>query len=166
MINVGVTGALGKMGSEVVKTVINNNEQKGEMTLVMAVDKFRTGENVFGDVVIESDLDRALEANKPDVVVDFTLPSAVFENTKKYLKAKVKPVIGTTGLTAAQIEELKELSKENNTGCIIAPNFAVGAVLMMMFSKMAAKYFNNAEIIELHHNQKKMLHQVLQLKQL
>ena len=47
MINVGVTGALGKMGSEVVKTVINNNEQKGEMTLVMAVDKFRTGENVF-----------------------------------------------------------------------------------------------------------------------
>ena len=111
MINVGVTGALGKMGSEVVKTVINNNEQKGEMTLVMAVDKFRTGENVFGDVVIESDLDRALEANKPDVVVDFTLPSAVFENTKKYLKAKVKPVIGTTGLTAAQIEELKRIIK-------------------------------------------------------
>ncbi len=58
------------------------------MTLVMAVDKFRTGENVFGDVVIESDLDRALEANKPDVVVDFTLPSAVLKNTKKYLKAK------------------------------------------------------------------------------
>ena len=56
------------------------------MTLVMAVDKFRTGENVFGDVVIESDLDRALEANKPDVVVDFTQPSAVFENTKKYFK--------------------------------------------------------------------------------
>ncbi len=155
MIKTGVTGAAGKMGSEVIKTIINNFETKNEMKLVMAVDKFKTGENVFDDVVIESDLDKALEANKPDVVVDFTQPSVVFENTKKYLNAKVKPVIGTTGLAAAQIEELKELSKANNTGCIIAPNFAVGAVLMMMFSKMAAKYFNNAEIIEMHHNQKK-----------
>lgn len=155
MIKTGVTGAAGKMGSEVIKTIISNFETKNEMKLVMAVDKFKTGENVFDDVIIESDLDKALEANKPDVVVDFTQPSVVFENTKKYLNAKVKPVIGTTGLTAAQIEELKELSKASNTGCIIAPNFAVGAVLMMMFSKMAAKYFNNAEIIEMHHNQKK-----------
>jgi len=155
MINVGVTGALGKMGSEVIKTIIANKEQKGEMTLVMAVDKFNEGKNVFESVVVEGDLEKALEINKPDVVVDFTQPSCVFENTKKYLNAKVKPVIGTTGLTAEQIEELKALSKANNTGCIIAPNFAVGAVLMMMFSKMAAKYFNNAEIIELHHNQKK-----------
>jgi len=122
VIKTGVTGAAGKMGSEVIKTVINNFETKNEMKLVMAVDKFKTGENVFDDVVIESDLDKALEANKPDVVVDFTQPSVVFENTKKYLNAKVKPVIGTTGLTAAQIEELKELSKANNTGCIIAPN--------------------------------------------
>ena len=64
-------------------------------------------------------------------------------------------MIGTTGLSAEQIKELKKLSKENNTGCFIAPNFTTGAVLMMMFSKMAAKYFDNAEIIELHHNQKK-----------
>ena len=155
MIKVGVVGALGKMGSEVIKTVINNNETKNEMTLVMAVDKFRTGENVYGDVIIESDIEKAIEANKPDVVVDFTQPTTVFENTKKYLNAKVKPVIGTTGLSMEQIEELKKLANDNNTGCIIAPNFAVGPVLMMMFSKMAAKYFDNAEIIELHHNQKK-----------
>lgn len=155
MIKTGVTGALGKMGTEVIKTIINNNETKGELTLVMAVDKFKTGENVYGGVVIESDLEKALEANKPDVVVDFTQPSVVFENAKKYLNAKVKPVIGTTGLTSSQIEELKELSKTNNTGCFIAPNFTIGAVLMMMFSKMAAKYFDNAEIIEFHHNQKK-----------
>jgi len=150
VIKTGVTGAAGKMGSEVIKTVINNFETKNEMKLVMAVDKFKTGENVFDDVVIESDLDKALEANKPDVVVDFTQPSVVFENTKKYLNAKVKPVIGTTGLTAAQIEELKELSKANNTGCIIAPNFAVGAVLMMVVSKMAAKNFYYAKINEMH----------------
>lgn len=151
MIKVGVTGALGKMGQEVVKTVINNEN----MTLVMAVDKINTGENVWGDVVIESDIEKAIEANKPDVVVDFTQPALVFENTKKYINAGTKSVIGTTGLSAVQIEELRKLSKEKNTGCIIAPNFAVGAVLMMMFSKMTAKYFNNAEIIELHHNQKK-----------
>ncbi len=155
MIKAGVTGALGKMGTEVVKTIINNSETKGEMSLVMAVDKFKTGENIYNDVVIESDLDKALEANKPDVVIDFTQPSCVFENAKKYLNAKVKPVIGTTGLNAEQIEELRKLSKLNNTGCFIAPNFTIGAVLMMMFSKTAAKYFNNAEIIEFHHNQKK-----------
>ena len=71
------------------------------------------------------------------------------------MNEKVKSVIGTTGLSETQINELKELSKENNTGCLIAPNFSTGAVLMMMFAKQAAKYFNNAEIIELHHNQKK-----------
>ncbi len=155
MIKIGVTGALGKMGSEVIKTVIENSETKGEMTLVMAVDKFETGKNVYGDVVIESDLKKALEATKPDVVVDFTQPSVVFENAKIYLNAKVKPVIGTTGLSIEQIRELEELSKKNNTGCFIAPNFTTGAVLMMMFSKMAAKYFDNAEIIEFHHNRKK-----------
>lgn len=112
MIKVGVTGALGKMGTEVIKAVIDNSEKKGEMSLVMAVDKFRTGENVYGDVVIESDLVKAIEASKPDIVVDFTQPSVVFENAKIYLNAKVKPVIGTTGLSTEQIGELKELSKK------------------------------------------------------
>lgn len=151
MIKVGVSGALGRMGKEVVKTVINDPE----MELVCAIDKFETGQNVHGTVVIESDIQKSIELNKPDVVVDFTEPSVVFENAKIYLQNKVMPVIGTTGLKDEQIEELKKLSKENNTGCLIAPNFAIGAVLMMMFAKTAAKYFNNAEIIELHHNQKK-----------
>ena len=151
MIKVGVTGALGRMGKEVVKTVIANPE----MQLVCAIDKFETGSNVYGNVAIESDIVKSIELNKPDVIVDFTDPASVFQNTKTYLENKVKPVIGTTGLSKEQIEELKKLSKENNTGCLIAPNFAIGAVLMMMFAKTAAKYFNNAEIIELHHNRKK-----------
>lgn len=155
MIKVAVVGAKGKMGTEVVKTVINNSETKKEMVLVCAVDKFGVGENVWENVVIEGDIKKALEISKPDVVVDFTQPSMVFENTKTYLELGIKPVIGTTGLNGAQIEELKKLSKEKNAGCFIAPNFTIGAVLMMMFSKMAAKYFNNAEIIEMHHNQKK-----------
>lgn len=155
MIKVGVTGAAGKMGSEIVKTVINNYETKKELALVMAVDIIKTGQNVYENVTMEGDLEKALEVNRPDVAVDFTQPKFVFENAKKYLNAKVKPVIGTTGLTMDQIEELRELSKQNNTGCFIAPNFTIGAVLMMMFAKTASKYFNNAEIIELHHNQKK-----------
>ena len=155
MIKIAVVGARGKMGSEVIKTVAKNNETKGEMVLAAAVDKFGVGENVWGNVTIEGDIEKALEAARPDVVVDFTQPDLVFENTKKYINLGVKSVIGTTGLKGEQVEELRKLSKEKNTGCIIAPNFAVGAVLMMMFSKMAAKYFDNAEIIELHHNQKK-----------
>ena len=79
----------------------------------------------------------------------------VFENINLYQKYKVKAVIGTTGLTNEQIEQIKKMSKENNTGIIIAPNFSIGAILMMKFAAMASKYFSNAEIIEYHHNQKK-----------
>ena len=96
-----------------------------------------------------------MKTKKPDVVIDFTQPNGIFEHVSTYIKNRVKSVIGTTGLKEEQIAELKKLSKENNTGCLIAPNFSTGAVLLMMFSKQAAKYFKNAEIIELHHNQKK-----------
>ena len=150
-IKVGVTGAMGRMGKEVVKTVLADPE----MELVLAIDKFGVGEKVTDNVIIEDDIEKAIQTHKPDVIVDFTQPSVIFENAKKYLNNGVIPVIGTTGLKDDQIKELKELSKKNNTSCLIAPNFAIGAVLMMMFSKTAAKYFNNAEIIELHHNQKK-----------
>ena len=88
-------------------------------------------------------------------MVDFTQPKSIFENAKYCLNNNIKIVIGTTGLKDKEIEELKQLSKEKNTGCLIAPNFSTGAVLMMMFAKQASKYFDNAEIIELHHNQKK-----------
>ena len=90
-----------------------------------------------------------------DVLVDFTQPKSIFENAKYCLNNGIKIVIGTTGLKDEEIEFLKKLSQEKNTGCLIAPNFSTGAVLMMMFARQAAKYFDNAEIIELHHNQKK-----------
>ena len=151
MIKVGVVGALGKMGKEVVKAVL----EAEDTTLVMAVDVVGEGTVIANDVKIESDLKQAIQTKKPDVVIDFTQPSTIFEHVCLYINEKVKSVIGTTGLSEEQINKLKELSKENNTGCLIAPNFSTGAVLMMMFAKKAAKYFNNAEIIELHHNQKK-----------
>ena len=88
-------------------------------------------------------------------MVDFTQPKSIYENALYCLNNDIKIVIGTTGLSDEQISNLKELSDKNNVGCLIAPNFSTGAVLMMMFAAQAAKYFDNAEIIELHHNQKK-----------
>jgi 4-hydroxy-tetrahydrodipicolinate reductase len=157
MIKVGVVGALGKMGKEVVKAVINDNE----CSLVAAIDIFEEGKDV-GEIILGKEIGVKISTNtesfktsQPDVVVDFTQPSAIFENAKKYIEAGISPVIGTTGLKSEQIQELENLSKEKNVSCLIAPNFSTGAVLMMKFAKEAAKYFNNAEIIELHHNQKK-----------
>jgi len=151
MIKVGVCGACGKMGKEVVKTVLEDKN----LELVCAVDIAYVGENITENVKVVSDLKSAIEAGKPDVMVDFTQPDSIFENAKICINSGVRPVIGTTGLSDGQIAELKKLSETRGVSCLIAPNFTTGAVLMMMFAQTAAKYFDNAEIIELHHNQKK-----------
>lgn len=151
MIRIGVIGARGKMGAEVIKAVIAADD----MQLVSAIDKFDIGQNIYENVYTEGDLQKSIQVTKPDVVVDFTQPSCVYENAKICLNNGVRPVIGTTGLSNEQIEELKNLSKEKNIGCLIAPNFSTGAILMMKFAAEASKYFDNAEIIEFHHNQKK-----------
>lgn len=158
MIKVAVSGALGKMGKEVIKAVTNDEQT----VLVSAIDKFEAGSDI-GEIVlhkengvlISDDAEKDFTKSNPDVVVDFTQPSAVFENAKRYINLGIASVIGTTGLKDEQIAELSALSKEKNVACLIAPNFSTGAVLMMKFAKEAAKYFDNAEIIELHHNQKK-----------
>lgn|SRR5574344_231005 len=151
MIKVLVNGALGKMGSEVINAV-NNCE---DMELISVVDCANIGVEISKNIHIEGNLKDAIKAKTPDVVVDFTQPDVVFENAKICLENNTRPVIGTTGLQDEQIEEIKKLATEKNLGCLIAPNFSTGAVLMMMFAKHAAKYFDNAEIIEFHHNQKK-----------
>lgn len=143
MIKVAVCGANGRMGKEVCLAVTNNPL----MELIAKIDI--TGEDVYNSI------EQAHKNCPIDVLIDFTQPKSIFENAKYCLNNNIKIVIGTTGLSDSQIKELKDLSKNNNTGCLIAPNFSTGAVLMMMFAKMAAKYFDNAEIIELHHNQKK-----------
>ena len=143
MIKIAVCGALGKMGKEVVDAVTNADD----MELTAQIDLM--GENTYKTI------EEAYKAKPFDIVIDFTQPKSIFENAKYCLNNGIKIVIGTTGLSDEQIAELKILSKEKNTGCLIAPNFSTGAVLMMMFARQAAKYFDNAEIIELHHNQKK-----------
>lgn len=158
MIKVAVAGALGKMGREVINTIQNCEDT----VLVAAIDICNQGKDIgeilFGEkngISITNNTEEILKSSQADVIVDFTQPSAIFENAKKYLNTGVSSVIGTTGLKPEQIEELQNLSKIKNVSCLIAPNFSTGAVLMMKFAKEAAKYFENAEIIELHHNLKK-----------
>ena len=143
MIKVAVCGALGKMGQEVVQAVTECPETE----LVAKID--------IASTAMYHHIEDAARVTDIDVLVDFTQPKSIFENAKYCLNNGIKIVIGTTGLKDEEIEYLKKLSQEKNTGCLIAPNFSTGAVLMMMFAKQAAKYFDNAEIIELHHNQKK-----------
>ena len=142
MINVAVCGANGKMGQEVIKAV----EAGDNMTLVAKID-IKDGE--FATIK------DAKNSVKIDVLVDFTQPKSIYENALYCLNNGVNIVIGTTGLSDEEIDELKNLAQKTGLGCLIAPNFSTGAVLMMKFAQMASKYFDNAEIIELHHNQKK-----------
>ena len=156
-IRVAVVGAAGRMGQEVLKA-LNQNEG---FDIVLAVDKDADGKNcrdLVGpkgpDVVIESKLGAALERVETDVLVDFTHHSAATQHAISAFKRKVSPVIGTTGMGDNELRELALVSQENGTPGIYAPNFAIGAVLMMRFAQMAAKWMPDAEIIEMHHDKK------------
>jgi len=157
-IRVGVCGAAGRMGKEVVKTIL----AEPGLQLVMAVDKAHVGEDtslIAGraeacGVLLEDNLEQAIQSKQPQVVVDFTAPAVVFENALTVLKAGVRSVIGTTGLSPQQIAQLESQAVKSDSAVLVAPNFAIGAVLLMKFSQEASRYFDHAEIIELHHNQK------------
>ena len=136
MIKVGVLGARGRMGSEVVKAV----NEATDLELVAALD--------LGD-----SLD-ALVANGAQVVVDFTTPDSVMANLEFLIGNNINAVIGTTGFDDSRIAKIKSRLSSSKSGVLIAPNFAIGAVLMMEFATKAAKYFESAEIIELHHPNK------------
>ena len=156
-IRVLVTGAAGRMGSQVVRAVVATDDLK----LVGAVDRTRAGEDAgrvagagAADVIITDSLPDAIAASSPDVMVDFTLPDSVMANVRTALKAGVAAVVGTSGLTERNLEELAALSEERKRAVFVAPNFAIGAVLMMQFAAQAARHLEAAEIIELHHSGK------------
>ena len=135
MIKVGVLGAKGRMGSEVVKAV----QAAHDTELHAALD--------MGD-----SLDQLKGA---DVVVDFTNPENVMKNLEFLISNDINAVVGTTGFDAGRIAQIEGwLASHPKVGVFIAPNFAIGAVLMMEFSKQAAPYFESVEIIELHHPNK------------
>lgn len=156
MIKVLVNGALGKMGREVLKAI----EQAESLQLVAAVDIHGAGQNVGiltatnSSIVVENDLAKAIDNNNPQVVVDFTRPDVVLNNLRTVLSKKAHAVVGTTGFSAENLAELDKLAQDNQVGILIAPNFSIGAILMMEVSQKIIKYLPQAEIIELHHDQK------------
>ena len=134
-INVGVLGARGRMGSEVCRAV----EGADDLALVGAVD--------------EGDDREALQA--ADVVVDFTTPGAVMDNLRWCVDKGKHAVVGTTGFDAERLDRVRDwLADAPTTGVLVAPNFGIGAVLMMRFAATAAPYFDSVEIVELHHPNK------------
>ncbi len=150
-IKVLVVGANGRMGKEVIKMVLSDNK----LVYIGGVDPIDMNEEHGSDEYpMYKTMEEAIIADKPDVVVDFTTPESVKTNVEIALNMGVSPVVGTTGLTLDDIHFLDNLAKEKEIGGVIAPNFAIGAVLMMRFSSMAAKYLPNVEIIEMHHDKK------------
>ena len=166
-ITVLVSGALGRMGSEVVNSFLNSSDCE----LVAAIDtnKKNNGENISqllnikkSEVIVSNDLEGSLcsisqdyrnEKIKP-VLVDFTHPDSVYENTRSAIAYGISPVVGTTGLTPSQINDLAIFAQKANIGCAIIPNFSVGMVLLQQAASVAAKFYDNIELIEMHHNQK------------
>lgn len=149
MIKVIIAGFKGRMGSTAVEMV----KEDVNLELVALVDPL-TNEKVVDGVPVFNDK-TGLIGFDADVWVDFTIPTVAFDNTKFALENGFCPVVGTTGFTEAQITELITLSKEKKVGGLIAPNFAIGAILLMEFAQKAAQYFPDVEIIELHHDNKK-----------
>lgn len=155
MIRVIVHGALGKVGQEVVRAVC----LEPEMKLVGAVDLKASADSLSlpdgtGKVPISADLTGILAKCPADVMVDFSVARASVVAARTAAKKGVNLVIGTTGFTAGDLGEIKELAAANKVGIMVAPNFALGAVLMIHLAKIAAKYMDYAEIIELHHHLK------------
>lgn len=133
-IRILVNGAHGKMGQECVKAIQSDPELQ-----------------LIGQTSKDNDLGIIIKTNNAQVVVDFTLPQVAYDNARAIINANAHPVIGTTGITTEQIIELKQQCAQKKLGGIIAPNFSIGAILMMQFAKTAAKFLPDVEIIELHH---------------
>lgn len=136
-IKVLVNGAQGNMGKAVVNAIQNTND----LILVAQTDK-------------EDHLVETIQSSGAQVVVDFTTAESAFVNANAIITAGARPVIGTSGLLAEQVETLTEICRKKQLGGLVAPNFALGAVLMMQYARDCAQYFPDVEIIEMHHTRK------------
>jgi 4-hydroxy-tetrahydrodipicolinate reductase len=144
MTGILVTGAAGRMGSLSARTIA----AQPDLELVALVDPKKGG--AAGDVPYFAGVEQALALTSPDAALEFSLPAAVFANTRTLLEAGVPTVVGATGLTDDQVAQLCAAAGQAGVGLAIVPNFALGAVLLMRFAADAAKYYEHAEVIELH----------------
>jgi 4-hydroxy-tetrahydrodipicolinate reductase len=136
---VAVSGAAGRMGETVCAAV----EAADDLELVGRADPR-----------LDASLEAVLGESSPEVVVDFTTPESAFPNARLCLERDTHAVVGTTGISDAQLAELGTLAGQSKANCFVAPNFAIGAVLMMEAAKMVAPHMPDCEIVELHHEQK------------
>jgi 4-hydroxy-tetrahydrodipicolinate reductase len=147
-IRVGVNGAAGRMGAEVCRAVAADTE----LALVAAVDVTGIGTVVEG-LTVAGEL-RAFADAGCDVVVDFTVASAARTTLPWLAMHGIHAVVGTTGLDDDDLHAVRQALAGGSTGCVVAANFAISAVLMMRFAELAAPLFDTAEIVELHHDAK------------
>ena len=162
-IPVVVNGATGKMGREAIKAIAQAND----MVLLGAISRNSAiaGQDI-GEIIgcgelevpvtpdLQATLAMAAQEKQPGVMLDFTHPDSVYENARSAIAYGVRPVIGTTGLSIKQIENLADFADKSSLGCLVIPNFSIGVVLMQQAAMQASQYFDHVEIIELHHNQK------------
>lgn len=155
-IRVLVSGAFGRMGRFVCRAV----DEVQDMELAAAVDPAGVGHSAAElldrpcDLDISGHLAGSLDETRPDVMVDFTVPAVVMDNIEAALTRNVPCVIGTTGFSATDIKVVEAMCNKTGTPCVIAPNFSIGANLMMRFAAEAARSFEYAEVIERHHEKK------------
>jgi 4-hydroxy-tetrahydrodipicolinate reductase len=154
-IRVVINGALGRMGQEIAKALVC----EPDLRAVGAVEKEVTQQYLpLAEapelILLSSDLESCLKACDADVVVDFTNPDVSMAAARIAIKQKVSMVIGTTGLSEENLAEIERLCQTYKVGAVVAPNFSLGAALLMHLAKFAAKFFNHAEIIEMHHDKK------------
>ena len=162
-----VSGALGKMGKEVVTSVTKSPDC--ELVGVVDLNESNNGKNISEiinipdtDLYLSNDLEASLctisqncrDSGQKPVMVDFTHPKSVYENTRAAIAYGVSPIIGTTGLTPSQINDLTVFSQKAFIGGAIIPNFSVGMILLQQAASVAAQFYDNVELIEMHHNQK------------
>lgn len=150
-----VHGALGRIGQEVLRTLCRDPE----LQAVAGVDLVATERDLplpdgSGSIPLSADLERTIARSKPHVLVDFTTAEATMPAVRTGAKHNVRLVIGTTGLTSANLEEIGRICHERRIGAVVATNFSVAAAVMIHLAGTAARFFDYAEIIEMHHEQK------------
>jgi 4-hydroxy-tetrahydrodipicolinate reductase len=159
-IKVAIAGINGRMGKASARLVSSDED----LQMVAAIGRPQAayvgqdaGILTFGStagILVSNSIEELPAEAKPDVLLDFSLAEAAFETAKKALERGIRPVIGASGLGEDKISTLSKLAESKGLGAMVVPNFSVGAVLMMEFARQAGAFFENVEIVEMHHTKK------------
>ncbi len=155
MTKVIVVGALGRMGRAVIAGLARDDDvDLAGGVAPRAIEEYLPLPDGGGLIPIARDLETLISRVRPRVMVDFTRPDVAMDNVRTALRLGVSPVVGTSGISPENLDEIARLADEAELGAVVAPNFAIGANLMLHFARVAARYLEAAEIIEMHHDGK------------